>query len=171
MNNEEVVKIKLPSGYNVTMSAAAYQNKYLNFSEPQFYNFISYIHAGLYFPQIMQFIAVTVTLLAGKTSLVDILLINIVNGIAFTVMWFWCRTYKIPMLSFVICVVGKYAFKFFIHYIILAVIIFFVVKDWKVFLYCIIGGIVTHIITNILSSVLSSTKYNDEVVSFAYSLK
>lgn len=171
MYSDEKVKIKLPSGYNINMSIDAYDNHYCNFTESQFFSFSNFIHAGIYFPRLMQFIMVMVVIFKGNTGWNDILLSNIINGIAFTLMWYWCRTYKIPAISFIACLLGKYFFRFFLHYIVFAAVAFFVIKDWKVLLFCAIGEIITSIIKTLMSSFLESVKYNDEVVRYVSGFK
>ena len=169
--SDEKVKIKLPSGYNVDMSVEAHDNHFRYFTESQYFSFSNFINAGLYYPQIMQYIAVIAAILNGRTSWSDILLCNLISGIVFTLTWFWGHLYKIPALSFVICLIGSYFFRFFLHYIVIAVIAFFVVKDWKVLLFCAICGIITSIIKTILSTLLSNVKYHDEVVRYVSGFK
>ena len=119
----------------------------------------------------MQYILVIGAILNGKTSFRDILLCNLISGLFFTLEWFWIRFYKIPGLSFITCFIGSYFFRFFLHYIVIAVIAFFVVDDWKVLLFCAISGIITSIIKTILSARLSSVKYHDEVVKYVANFK
>ena len=164
MYSNEKVKIQLPSGCNVDMSIDSHDNHYCNFTELQFFSFSNFINAGLYFPQIMQFIVVVVAILNGRTNWIDIILCNLIGGIVFTLVWFWGRCYKIPALSFISCLIGGNVFKFFLHFVAIAVIAFFVVKDWKVLLFCAVGGIITSLIKTILFARLSNVKYHDEVL-------
>lgn len=171
MKNDEKEIVRLPSGCNVVMSIDSYDNHYCNFTESQFLSFNNFINAGLYFPQIMQFVAVIVAILNGRTSWKEILLCNLISGIVFMLTWFWGRLYKIPGLSFISCLLGGNIFRFFLHFIPIAVIAFFVVKDWKVLLFCAIGGIITTIVKTILFARLSNDKYNDEVVRYVSGFK
>lgn len=171
MYNDEIEKIKLPSGYNVDISVDSYDNHYCNFTESQFLSFNNFINAGLYYPQIVQYVAVIVAILNGRTSFKEILLCNLIGGIVFTLTWFWGHLYTIPALAFVSCLIGSCFFRFFLHYIVIAVIAFFVVKDWKVLLFCAISGIITSIIKTLLSARLSTVKYHDRVVRYVSGFK
>lgn len=164
--NDEIVNFRLPSGCIVDMSVDCHDNLYCNFTESQLFSFNTFINAGLYFPQIMQFAAVIVAILNGKTSWSDILLCNLISGVVFTLAWFWGRLYKIPGLSFVSCLIGGNIFRFFLHFIAIGIIAFFVVKDWKVLLFCAIGGIIAYIVRIMFFAHLSNVKYNDEVVRY-----
>lgn len=169
MHNNEKVKIQLPSGFNVDMSIDSHDNYFRYFSESQFFSFSNFINAGLYFPQIMQFIVVITAILNGKTQWYDILFINLLSGIFFTLVWFIGKFYRIPALSFLSCLLGGNIFRLFLHFIIIAVIAFFVVHDWKVFLFCIIGGAVTLIVKTTLFARLSNYKYHDEIIQYVAS--
>ncbi len=171
MKSDEKAIIKLPSGCNVVMSIDSHDNHYCNFTESQFFSFNNFINAGLYYPQIMQFIAVIVAILNGRTSWIEIILCNLISGIVFMLTWFWGHLYKIPALSFVSCLIGGNIFRFFLHFVVIAIIAFFVVKDWTVLLFCVIGGIITTIVKTILFSLLSNVKYNDEVVRYVSGFK
>lgn len=153
------------------MSVDSYDNHYCSFTESQFFSFSNFINAGHYFPQIMQFIAVTAAILNGKTSWIEIILCNLFSGIIFTLIWFWGHCYKIPALSFASCLIGGNVFRFFLHFVAIAIIAFFVAKDWKILFFCAIGGIITSVVKAILFSHLSNIKYNDEVVRFVSSFK
>lgn len=165
------VKIQLPSGCNVDMSIDSYDNHYCNFTDSQFLSFNNFINAGLYFPQIMQFIVTILVILNGSTSSSDIILCNLISGILFTLIWFLGRCYKISALSFMSCLIGGNFFRFFLHFLVIAFIAFFVVKDWKVLLICIIGGIITFFIKSILFTYLSNAKYHDEIVRYVSAFK
>ena len=164
--NEETETVRLLSGVNVKMSIAIYDNCYSNFTESQYFSLSNFINAGLYFPQIMQFIFVLKVILHGEATFGDILLTNIVAGTFFTLLWFWGRFYKIPGIAFLSCMIGGNFFIFFLHFVVIAFIAFFVVKDWKILLFCAIGGIITSIIKTILFGHLSSVKYHNEVVRY-----
>lgn len=168
-NKEEIVN--LPSGLNISISTDTYDNHF-EFTPYQLSSFDDKINAGNYFPQIMQFIAVVSVILNGKTSFREILLCNIIFGIGNMLLWFWGRFYKTPLFSFVSCLIGRVFFKFSLHYVVIAVIAFFVVKDWKVLLFCVISGIITYILKLLLfSHFLNKTKYNDEVVRYVSGYK
>ena len=172
MYNDNVEIIKLPSGFKVYLSTDSYDNHYCNFTESQWFSFNCYINAGTYFPQIMKFITVLSTILNGRTSFRDNLLCNLFFGIGYTLLWFWGRCYKAPLLGYLSSLIGGNFFKFFLHYVVIAVIAFFVIKDWKVLLFCVIGGIISFIIkTIILSRFLTNTKYNDEIVKYISKFK
>lgn len=171
MYSDEKKSIRLPSGCYVVMSVDSYDNHYCNFTDSQFLSFNNFINAGLYFPQIVQFVAVMVSILNGRTSWSDIILCNLLSGTVFMLTWFWGRLYIIPGLAFVSCLIGGNFFRFFLHFIIIAVIAFFVVKDWKVLLFCAIGGIITTIVKTILYACLANVKYNDEVVRYVSGFK
>ncbi len=170
MNNEKV-NIQLLSGYNVEMSTALYDDYFSTFTESQYFSFNNFINSGFYFPQIMQFISVLITILNGKTRWSDIIICNIISGIAFTLIWFFCRLYKVPGLSFICCLIGGNIFRFFLHFIPIAIIAFFVIKDWKVLLFCAIGGFITAILKAILFPRLSNIKYHNEIVNYVAKFK
>lgn len=170
MNTDNKARVQLPSGFKVDMSIDLHDNYYCNFSESQLFSFNNFINAGSYFPQILQFIAVIVAILNGKTSWIDIILCNLFSGVIFTLLWFWVRLYKIPALSFASCLIGGNIFRFFLHFVAIAAIAFFVVKDWKVLLFCAIGGIITSVVKTVLFATMSNVKYHDEVVRYVSSL-
>lgn len=167
----EKIKVDLPSKIHLTLSEQVYDECYCNFDEAKWFSFNHFINAGLHFPRIMQFVFVLVFMLNGKTSWSDIILCNLLVGCAFTVIWYLLKFYKLPGLSFISCFIGGNLFKYFIHFIPLGIVSFFVLKDWKVFLFCIIGGILSTIVSTILYSILATTKYNDEVAIYVSKFK
>lgn len=169
--NDQQVKIKLPSSLNVVLSQSIYDECYCNFDDAKYFSFNNFLNAGLYFPQIMQFVFVLIAILNGKNSWSDIIFCNLIAGGGLTIVWYLLRLYKIPALSFICCLIGGNIFRFFIHMIPLGIISFFVLKDWKIFLFCIIGGIIAHIVSSILYSILATTKYNDEVAIYVSRFK
>ena len=170
MENEKI-RVDLPSKIYVTLSENVYDEIYCNFEETKWFSFNNFINAGLYFSQIMQFIFVLIAIFNGKTSWSDIILCNLIAGGGFTVIWYLFNLYKIPGLSFVCCFIGGNIFRLFIHLVPLAIISFFVLKDWKIFLFCIIGGIIAHIVSTIIYGILATTKYNDEVAIYVSKFK
>lgn len=165
------VRIDLPSKIYLTLSKTVHDDCYCNFDESKWYCFNHFINAGLHFPRMMQFIFVLIFMLNGRTSWYDIILCNLLVGCAFTAIWYLLKFYKIPGLSFISCFIGGNLFKYFIHFIPLGIISFFVLKDWKVFLFCIIGGIITTVLSTILYSIFATTKYNDEVAIYVSKFK
>ena len=153
------------------MSIDAHDNHYRNFTESQFFSFSNFINAGHYFPQIMQFISVMILIFNGRTSWSDIIIYNIVSGVAFSLIWFLGRLYKAPGLSFISCLIGGNFFRLFLHFIVIALVAFFVVKNWKVLLFCAIGGAITELIKSILFANLSNAKYHDEIVRYVSAFK
>ncbi len=165
-NKVDVKVVKLQSGCNVTMSSNLYENIYCDFTESQEFSFNNFINAGLYFPQIMQFVFVLLAILNGKTGLGDIMLVSVFGGAAFTFVWFSIKLYKVPMLASISCLIGGNLFRIYLHYIAIAAVAFFVVKDWKVLLFCAIGGLVAYLVKSVLFMVLSTAKYNDGIVRY-----
>ena len=170
MDNQQI-KVKLPSSLNVRLSQSVYDECYCNFDEPQWFSFNNFMNAGIYFPQIMQFIFVLIAILNGRSNWYEIILCNLIAGGGFTVIWYLFKFYKIPALSFICCFLGGNIFRFFIHLIPLGIISFFVLKDWKIFLFCIIGGVIAHIVSTILYGIFATTKYNDEVAIYVSKFK
>lgn len=166
MYNKEKIKIKLLSGFNTDISIDTYDDYYCNFTESQYYSLSHFISAGTYFPQIIQFALVLSIILGGKTSGYDIIHANVISGVTFTLLRFLLRFYKIPGLAFIAHLIGSVFFRNYLHFVAIAIISFFVVKDWKVLLFCAIGGAITIIIKIILYALLSNTKYNDSVVKY-----
>ena len=165
MNNEEV-RVQLLSGCNVDLSVDVHDECYCNFDENQYFSFSNIINSGLYFPQIMQFVCVMICICKGNTSFKDIFLCNLFCGTGYTVAWFLLKLYKIPGINFVSCFIGGNIFRLFLHFVVIAIVSLFVIGDWKVVLYCLIGGFVTSIVKNFLFAKLSTVKYNDEVAIY-----
>ena len=168
---EEQVKVEMPSSLHVRLTRLVYDECYCNFNESKWFCFNNFMNAGLYFPQIAQFITVLIAILNGKTSWSDIILCNLVAGVGYTILWYIFKFYKIPGLSFISCFLGGNIFRFFIHFIPLGIISLFVVKDWKVLLFCVVGGLITSIVKTILYGFLATTKYNDEVARYVSKFK
>lgn len=166
MPSEEKVRIKLPSGCNVDLSQDVYDECYCNFNESKYFTFNNIINSGLYFPQIMQFVFVMICICKGNTSLKDIFFCNLFNGVWFTLAWFLLRLYFIPGINFISCFIGGNIFRFFVHFVAIAIVSLFVIEDWKVILYCLLGGIATSIVKTILFAKLSTVKYNDAVAIY-----
>jgi|GEM_PF-1289441 len=170
MDNEKI-RVDLPSKIHVTLSNYAYNEYYCNFDEAKWFIFNNAVNAGLYFSQIAQFITVLVTILNGKTNWLDIILCNLIAGAGYTIIWYLFKFYKIPGLSFICTFLGGNIFRFFIHFIPLGIISIFVLNDWKVLLFCIVGGIVTQIVKTILYGIFATTKYNDEIAKYISKFK
>ena len=168
---EEQIKVEMPSSLHVRLTKSVYEECYCNFNENQWFSFNNFMNAGLYFPQIAQFIMVLIAILNGKTSWSDIILCNLVAGAGYTLIWYVFKFYKIPGLSFISCFLGGNIFRFFIHFIPLGIIALFVLKDWKVLLFCAIGGLITSIVKTILYGFLATTKYNDNVARYVSKFK
>lgn len=159
--------IHLLSGRNVSISEAVYDKYYCNFDENKYFYFNTLINSGLYFPQIMQFICVMVRICNGHVSLGDVFLCNLVSGVAFTFAWYFLKLHKyIPGVCFLSSLIGGNFFRFYLHFVVIAIVSLFVLGDWKIILYCLIGGIVTGIVRPLLAGVLSTVKYNDAAVIF-----
>ena len=171
MDINDVEMVTLPSGFKVPVSTHAYDNYYCDFTETQQLTFNNYINAGSYFPQIVQFSIVLSAVLNGRTSLKDILVCSIGTGVTFMLFWFWMRCYKIPFLGLVSSLIGGSVFRLNLHMIALAVVALFVVKDWKVLLFCVIGGVVSSLIRALLFGKLSSVKYVDGVIKYISEFK
>ena len=165
MENEKV-RVDLPSKIYLTLSYNVYSECYCNFDDAKWFSFNNFINAGSYFPQIMQFIFVLVSILNGRTSWHEIILCNLIVSCAFTAIWYLFNFYRLPGLSFISCFLGGNFFRYFIHFVPLGIVSFFVLKDWKVFLFCILGVIITNIVWTILYGVFATTKYNDEVARY-----
>ena len=166
MERNENLRIRLLSGWNVDMSEKVHDECYCNFDEKKYCSFSNIINSGLYFPQIMQFILVLVFMFAKKTSFLELFLCNLISGIIFTIMWFKIKLYKIPGINFISCFIGGNILRFFLHFIVIGIISLFILKDWKIILFCLIGGFVTTIVKSFLFANLSNVKYNDEVAIY-----
>ena len=165
-HHNEKVRIQLISGCNVDLSEKVHDERFCNFDENKYFSFSNAINAGLYFPQIMQFICVIFYICKGYTSFKDVFLCNLIFGSGYTVVWYLLKLYKVPGLSFISCLIGSYIFRFFLHFLAIAVVSVFVIGDWKVVFYCIIGGFATRLVAAFLSATLATVKYNDEVAIY-----
>ena len=160
------IKVDMPSSLHVTLSQSVYDECYCNFNETKWRSFNNFLNAGLYFPQIVQFVTVLVSILNGRISWSEIILCNLVAGTGYTIIWYVFRFYKIPGLSFISCLLGGNIFRLFIHFIPLGIISLFVLDDWTILLYCVIGGVITTIVKTILYGFLATTHYNDKVARY-----
>ena len=171
-DNHETISERLPSGVIVKMSADVCHNCFDSFFESQFLSFNHFINAGLYFPQIMTFLATLFFILVGEMSYSRIIIAFIANGIFFTIAWLLQRCYKVPGLAFISCLVGGNFFRYFLHYVVFAIIAFVVCHDWKVLLFCIIGSMVsTFIRSALLFPCFNRVKYNDEIAKYVAGFK
>lgn len=164
--SDETVRITLASGNNVDLSAEVYDKCLCEFDEIKYVSFSNMINNGLYFPQLMQFILVMIYIFKGNTSFKDIFLCNLVNGIWFTVCWYWLRLHKLAFINLISSLIGRYILRLNIHFIVIAAVSLFVIGDWKVILYCLAGGLVTGMIKIFLYNKFSSVKYHDEVAIY-----
>lgn len=171
MNVEENVRIKLLSGLNVDLSEKVYTGCYLEFDEIKYYSFSNKINSGQYFPQIMQFIFVMIGIFNGHTSFKDIFLCNLLTGVFYTITWFLLKSYKIPGIDFISCLIGGTIFRYFLHFVVIAIVSLAVIDNWKIIIYCLIGGFFTSIVTSILFVRFSTVKYNDEVAIYVSKFK
>lgn len=168
---EQQVKVEMPSSLHVRLTQSVYDECYCNFDEIKWLSFNNFMNAGLYFPQILQFVAVLVAIFNGKTNGLDIVICNLVAGAGYTILWYILKFYKIPGLSFISCLLGGNIFRFYVHFIPLGIISIFILKDWKVLLFCVVGGVITTIVKTILYGILATTKYNDEVARYVSKFK
>lgn len=171
MSSNEKVRIKLLSGLNVDLSAKVHDECYCNFDEAKYFTFSNIMNSGQYFPQIVQFICVMICICSGRISFWEILLSNLLSGIIFTVIWYAFKLYIIPGINFISCLIGGNIFRLFLHFIVIAVVSIFVIGDWKVIIFCLIGGFITQLIKSILSAKFSSVAYNDEVAIYVSKFK
>lgn len=171
MRDEETVRTKLLSGTNVELSGKVYDECYLEFDEEKYFCFSNMINSGLYFPQIVQFIYVMIGICKGHTSFKDIFLCSLLSGCFYTILWFLVKLYKTPGINFISCFIGSYVFKYFIHFIVIAIVSLTAMNDWKIIVYCLITGCITSIIRSFLFVKLSTVKYNDEVAIYVSKFK
>jgi hypothetical protein len=102
----------------------------------------------------------------GYTSFKDIFLCNLLSGVLYTIIWFLFKLYKIPGINFVSCFIGGNIFRYFLHFIVIAIVSLAVMNDWKIIIFCLIGGIVTRLICSFLYVQFSNVKYHDEVAIY-----
>ena len=102
----------------------------------------------------------------GNTSFRDVFLCNLFNGTWFTVAWYLLKLYRIPGINFISCFIGGNIFRYFLHFVVIAIVSLFVIGDWKVILYCLAGGFVTNIVRTFLFATFSTVKYNDGVAIY-----
>ena len=164
----ETENIQLMSGRIVRVSTSVYDNYYSSFTENKSFYFSNIINSGLYFPQIMQFLCVIIYICNGHVSFGDVFLCNLVSGVAFTFAWYFLRLHKyIPGVCFLSCLIGGNIFRFKLHFLAIAAVSLFIMKNWLIIMYCLIGGVVTGIVRSLLVGALSNVKYNDAAVIFA----
>jgi uncharacterized membrane protein YraQ (UPF0718 family) len=58
-----------------------------------------------------------------------------------------------------------------LHFVAIAIVALAVMGDWKIIIFCLIGGFVTSIIKSFLFARLSTVKYNDEVAIYVSKFK
>ena len=162
--NDETVNVQLPSGYKVPLSALIYKDFYSEFSKWEWLRFNHIINSGIYFPQIMQFILTITLIIRNDASFGSVLLYNLVGGIGFTVVWFLLKLYRIPGISFTCCLIGGNVFRYYIHFVIIAIVSIFIMEEWIIILFCIIGGVLTQIVKTFLFALFSNSRYNDDVI-------
>lgn len=163
MFDEENVRVNLLSGASVLMAQEVYDEHYCDFDETKHFCFNNIINSGMYFPQVMQFICVMIAICNGYTSFVEILLCNLLSSVLFTVVWFLLKLYKLPGINFISCFIVGNVFRYFLHIIAIAVVSLTVIGNWKVLVFCLIGGVIARPIAGYLSAKMSTVKYNDEV--------
>jgi hypothetical protein len=171
MDLNKIEMVQLPSGFRVPMSVDLYDNCYCEFTESQHLSFFNFINAGSCFPQIAQFVCVLLAILNGKTGWKDIVICSIGSGIIFTLLWFWGKCYKIPVISFMSCLIGGNIFRYHLHTIAIVAISLLVVKDWKVILFYAIGAAIAAFIRTIIFGKMSSVKHVDGVVKYVAGFK
>lgn len=170
MNGEKIVTIKLLSGLNVDLSERVHDECYCNFDEIQYFSFSNIMNSSLYFPQIMQFIFVMICICNGHTSFIDVFLCNLLSGVFYTAIWFLLKLYIIPGINFISCFIGGNIFRYFLHFIVIAIVSLAVIGDWKIIIFCLISGLITSIVKIFLSAKLSTVKYNDKVAIYVSKL-
>ena len=171
MNKEKIVYIKLPSGLNVSLTEEKYKECYCDFDEYKYFAFNNAMNGGFYFPQIMQFIFTMYYIFNGYTGFLDILKSYLIMSCGWTIVWYLLKLYKIPFLSLVSAIVGGNIFRFFLHYIVIAIIAIFMLNKWQIIVFCMIGGFITTIINSFFIARLSNVKYNDEIASYIHKFK
>lgn len=154
----------LPSGNKVSISDDVFENYYQYFSGDQFKRFCNTMDASLYFPQIVQFSMVLRCFELGDVEFRTILLTCLCYGLGYTLMWYLLRLDKIPGLASICCTLGKYVFRFCLHYIVIAAVALFVFEDWRIIVYCAVSGWATGFVNTWVSARLSTVKYTDQVV-------
>lgn len=167
----EKVYIRLESGLNVVLSDTVHDEYFRYFDEVKYASFSHMLDSGLYFSQIVQFIMVMSSILNGHTSFKEIFLCNIYFGVGYTVIWYLCKMYKLPGVSFLCCLIERILFRFFLHFVVIAIVSLFVIGNWKIILYCAISGFVTQIVKTFLYAFLANVKYNDEVAIYVSKFK
>ena len=150
MNNNEKVRIRLLPGCNVYLSEKVHDELYSNFDDSQYFAFSNIINSGLYFPQIMQFICVIIFMFTARNSFWELFLCNLFSGAFFTIIWYKLKMFKIPGINFISCFIGGNFFRFFLHIVLILILSLFIIKDFKIFIFCLIGGLVTEIIKSFL---------------------
>lgn len=158
------VAFPLPSGQKVTLSKNVFYGYYQNFNSDQLRKFYNAMDGCLYFPQIMQFIMVLRCFELGSLDFQTILLTCLWYGAVYTLLWYLFRLDKVPGLARVCCTLGKYGFRFCLHYLVLAGLAIFYFGDWRIILYCAGSGWITGFVNACLSARLSTTAYADRVV-------
>ena len=170
VNNIEWVN--LPSGRNIPVSTTVYNNHYLSFTGYQHFYFNTLINSALFFPQIMQFVFVMISICNGYVSFGDIFMCNLVSGVVWTFVWYFFKLHKyVPGICALSCFIGGNLFRYKLHFVAIAAVSFLVIENWKVILYCAIGGIVAGIIRPLLVGLLSTVKYNDSAIIYVSKFK
>lgn len=167
----EKIRIKLLSGLNVDLSVKVYDECYCNFDEAKYGTFSNMLNSSQYFPQFVQFVMVMINICKGYTSFKDIFLCNLIFGSGYTVIWYLLKMYKLPGISFISCLIGGSIFRLCLHFVAIAIVSLFVIGDWKIILYCLIGGFITQLVKSFLASSFATVKYNDEVAIYVSNFK
>lgn len=166
MEEKENVLFRLPSGCTVELSEKVHNDFYSNFTDSQYFAFNNIINSGLYFPQIMQFICVIIFMFTSRNSFLELFLCNLFSGIFFTIVWYKLKMYKIPGINFISCFIGGNFFRFFLHIVLILILSVFIIEDFKIFIFCLLGGIVTQIIKSILFVRYTNVEYSDNAVKY-----
>ena len=168
---DEYSVFRTRSGLNFAMREDLYNKLIENDKQGYTYGIAeTYIVAEQYFPQIVQFIAFMITIFNGYTSFTDILGVNMIVGIAVTLLWNNSHIYRIPGLAILSLMIGGNIFRLFIHFIIIALVAFIYFKDWKIFVFSIIAGFITQLFKSWFSGYKYTIKHNNDIAEYTINM-
>lgn len=132
--------------------------------------FETFLLAGEYFPQINRFIAMVILFLSGNASIVSLLIVNLIVGIASELLWNHSSLYKLRPLSMFYMLLGQTVFKWCIHIVIIICLAIFISNNWLLALFSIIFGILTNIIGAFVSGYNNTYKHNNNMANYAINI-
>ena len=110
----------------------------------RFSAFLSRIYAGFYAAQIFQFVETIIAVCSGRSSLVDLLSVNLLCSVGITLLWMFCQFYRIPFINTVISAAWGIVRNCRLNHIAVIAVALFVAHDWLLILYYIVATVAAY---------------------------